>query len=174
MVSRKLIDAILNQYELPAMGSHGLPHWARVLENGLRLAETTGANVRVVELFAVFHDSCRLDEGSDPGHGPRGADLAAALHNEFFTLDEAAFELLYAACTEHTHSRTHDDITVCTCFDADRLDLTRVNITPRPDRLCTETARDPDLIGWAVERSSSGYVPGFVREEWLRGRLPGG
>jgi len=33
----------------------------------------------VVEMFAVFHDSGRRDEGSDAGHGRRGAELARSL-----------------------------------------------------------------------------------------------
>ena len=45
------------------------------------------------------------------------------------------------------------DITVQTCWDADRLDLGRVGIIPRPDRLCTEEARDPVLLDIAYRRS---------------------
>ena len=67
-----LIQVILAEYTLPWFGVHGLSHWARVLENGLRLAATTGANVRVVQYFAVFHDSRRVNEHIDPGHGRRG------------------------------------------------------------------------------------------------------
>ena len=56
MISKKLIDKIIEQYNQSLHGIHGLPHWARVLENGKRLAEVTGVNVEIVELFAVFHD----------------------------------------------------------------------------------------------------------------------
>jgi HD superfamily phosphodiesterase len=64
---RQLIHAILEEYALPWHGIHGVSHWARVLENGLCLAEKTGANVEVVKLFAVFHDSRRVNEDSDFG-----------------------------------------------------------------------------------------------------------
>ena len=37
-------------------GDHGVSHWARVLENGLRLAEETGANVEVVSRAGMRHD----------------------------------------------------------------------------------------------------------------------
>ncbi len=55
----ELIRSIRQQYRLPWHGIHGVVHWARVLENGLRLASTTGAHLGVVSLFAVFHDSRR-------------------------------------------------------------------------------------------------------------------
>jgi uncharacterized protein len=45
-----VVHAVLEEYALPWDGDHGVAHWARVLENGLRLAETTGANVEVVQL----------------------------------------------------------------------------------------------------------------------------
>ena len=83
MLSLKPIaHAILEDYVLPWNGTHGVAHWARVLENGLRLAQETGANVEVVQLFAVFHDSRRVNEGTDDGHGLRGADLAAELRSK--------------------------------------------------------------------------------------------
>ena len=56
---KPLIHQILEDYALPWHGTHGVGHWARVLENGLRLAKTTRANLEVVQLFAVFHDSRR-------------------------------------------------------------------------------------------------------------------
>jgi hypothetical protein len=52
-----IIHEILEDYALPIHGDHGVSHWARVLENGLRLSGKTGANVTVVSLFAVFVSS---------------------------------------------------------------------------------------------------------------------
>src|SRR5262249_13012834 len=74
-----ILHAILEEYVLPWDGDHGVAHWARVYENGLRLAEATGANVEVVQLFAVLHDSRRLSEAMDPAHGPRADDYAVEL-----------------------------------------------------------------------------------------------
>lgn len=48
------------------------------------------------------------------------------------------------------------DITVQTCWDADRLDLGRVGIRPDPDRLCTSAAKESDLLEWAYARSVRG------------------
>jgi uncharacterized protein len=64
---RPVVHAILEDYALPWHGTHGVGHWARVLENGLRLADATGAVVGVVHLFAVFHDSRRVNECTASG-----------------------------------------------------------------------------------------------------------
>jgi len=45
------------------------------------------------------------------------------------------------------------EVTVQTGWDADRLDLGRVGIVPRPDKLCTAQARDPVLLERAYRRS---------------------
>ena len=138
-----ILHAILEEYVLPWDGDHGIAHWARVLENGLRLAEETGADIEVVQLFAILHDSQRINEGGDPKHGPRAAAYALELRGVVFDLPDPAFRLLHRACAGHTHERTHPDITIQTCWDADRLDLGRVGITPHPSRLCTGAAKRP-------------------------------
>jgi uncharacterized protein len=137
-----------------------------VLENGLRLVEETGAIVEVVRLFAVLHDSRRMNEHTDPDHGPRVAEFALALRGRLFDLPDHEFRLLHRACAGHTHERTHPDVTIQSCWDADRLDLGRVGITPHPSRLCTPAARRPAMIRWADGRASFGLVPAFVREDW--------
>jgi uncharacterized protein len=154
----KLLQRLRDQYTLPPFGRHGLGHWARVLENGERLAALTGARLDVVQLFAVFHDACRYGEGMDPRHGGRGAGLARKLCGELFALDAVGLSLLERACARHTHRHSDSDITVATCFDADRLDLPRVRISVDPRRLATQAACDPALIDWAEERAVTGRV----------------
>lgn len=161
-----VLQAILEDYALPLGGDHGVAHWARVLENGLRLAEETGANIEVVSLFAVLHDSRRINEVTDPDHGPRAAAFAAELRGSVFDLDDHEFRLLFRACEGHTHERNHPDVTIQTCWDSDRLDLGRVGIMPHPSRLCTEVAKRPETINWADGRASFGVVPTFVLEKW--------
>lgn len=161
-----IIRKILAGYALPVDGDHGVAHWARVLENGLRLSESTSANVEVVSLFAIFHDSRRVNECTDPDHGLRGAEFAAELRGQLFDLSDHNFDLLYEACKGHTTERTHPDITIQTCWDSDRLDLGRVGITPRPDRLCTDAAKSKEMIRWADGRGSFRFVPELVAENW--------
>lgn len=161
-----ILKTVLKDYALPLGGDHGVAHWARVLENGLRLAEETGANIAVVQLFAILHDSRRINEVTDPEHGPRAADFAAKIRGSVFDLDDHEFQLLYRACEGHTHERNHPDVTIQTCWDSDRLDLGRVGIMPHPSRLCTEVAKRPETIKWADGRASFGIVPTFLLDEW--------
>ncbi len=166
MLTPSLLAAILHGYRLEPGGIHGVSHWARVLENGLRLAAATGADFAVVELFAVFHDSRRFNEGYDPGHGRRGAELARRLRGDAFELADGPFQLLHRACSGHTGGSSDEDVTVRTCWDADRLDLGRVLIRPDPGLLCTPAAREREMIEWAYTRSVDWLVPELVEKEW--------
>ena len=164
---RELLGAIRCQYRLSWHGIHGVGHWARVLDTGLRLASVTGADPEVVSLFALFHDACRANDGIDPDHGARGAGLAASLLRAHFVGRPGQLRLLVRACCGHTDGTVEDDHTVATCWDADRLDLLRVGIRPSPHRLCTEAARDPATLAWANDRARRDHVPGFARDGWL-------
>jgi len=139
--SERLIQAIREQYVLDWHGIHGWDHWMTVHENGLVLARENGVDLRVVELFALLHDSCRLNDGNDPGHGPRAAKFARSLNGELFTLQQPALDILCIAIRDHTAGYVHDDPTISVCWDADRLELPRVGIPTHPDYLGTETAR---------------------------------
>lgn len=63
MDTARIVAEILKGYAMSPWGFHGVAHWARVLENGLRLADHTGADRDVLTLFALFHDSRRIDDG---------------------------------------------------------------------------------------------------------------
>jgi uncharacterized protein len=151
-------------YSLNRFGTHGLGHWARVLENGLRLAEHTEADRIVVSLFAVLHDCRRVNEGTDRGHGLRSSHLAKELLTLVPELTEDGAEQLRFACAHHTDGTVHDDPTIATCWDADRLDLGRVGIRPRPALLCTAAA--PAFVPASYRRP-------HPTESALLGRAPG-
>ncbi|MCP5058570.1 MAG: hypothetical protein GY937_17850 [bacterium] len=148
-----LLEHLEARFRLDWRGIHGVAHWARVRWNGLRIAERTGADTRIVELFAFLHDSQRENDGSDKDHGLRAAKVARDLNGHYFDLDVGDLDLLAFACQEHTFGGTKAHPTVQTCWDADRLDLGRVGKRPDPARLCTEAARDRGLIQKAWERS---------------------
>ena len=153
MVSEDLIQIVEQGFALRLDGIHGAAHWARVRDNGLRLAEQTGADPDIVELFAYLHDSKRLNDGHDPQHGLRAARYATSLQGSLLALSDSDLELLRFACEFHTDGLTEADITVQTCWDADRLDLGRIGIRPDPRRLCTFAAREPATIKWAFAKS---------------------
>lgn len=151
--SAALLRYLRKRFSIDWHGDHGGAHWARVKNNGLLLAETTGANIAVVELFAFFHDSCRENEYEDEDHGKRGAELAITLRGNIFDASDVEMDLLVDACAGHSDGRIEADITVQTCWDADRLDLGRVGFYPNPKKLCTAAARVPSTIKRAYERS---------------------
>ncbi|MFT5478705.1 MAG: hypothetical protein ACI8Y8_004074 [Planctomycetota bacterium] len=149
-----MLEALRGAFTLDWQGIHGVGHWSRVLTNGKRLAQLeAGIDVGVIELFAWLHDSCRLNDGTDPEHGPRAALLAHELRGDYFELSDGRFERLVQACEQHTRGGTEASPTVMACWDADRLDLGRVGITPDPERLCTDAARSAEIISWALRRS---------------------
>jgi uncharacterized protein len=161
-----LLTEIAAQYTLDPRGDHGLAHWGRVLENGLRLAKAEGGDLKVIRLFAIFHDACRHNQTYDPGHGDRGAALAEDLLGDLSLVTKEQLDLLVLACQEHTDGKTTADLTVQICWDADRLDLARVSILPSPKYLCTDTAKSDQIINWANQRATSNYEPPFVPTEW--------
>lgn len=129
--------------EFPLQGSsiHCPDHWRRVEQNGLMLAASNGADVDIVRLFAVLHDSKRWNENMDPEHGPRGARFAVRLRGELFEMDDERFEILTRAIERHADGLLSDDGTIGTCWDADRLDLGRVGMKPAARLLSTDAAR---------------------------------
>lgn len=153
MISQELMALIEQGFALHLDGIHGKAHWTRVRNNGLRLAEQTGADTKVVELFAFLHDSKRMNDGHDLQHGARAAQWAASLRGSLLDLPDSEFELLRFACEHHTDGLTEADITIQTCWDADRLDLGRIGIWPNPRRLCTSAAKESAMIDWAVTQS---------------------
>lgn len=152
-VSDAFFRHLVESHSLGHHGFHGEDHWRRVLFNGRMLAEATGANLKVVELFALIHDSQRRNENHDPEHGLRAAHHAHELRGTWFEATDAEMTLLFEACRLHSDGLTEGDLTVRVCWDADRLDLGRVGIRPSPDHLCTDHARRPDVIEAAYRRS---------------------
>lgn len=149
-----ILQRIMSEYSMGLEGIHGVAHWARVMDIGRHLAAQTGASLRVAELFALFHDSKRLTESKDPGHGRRGGDFALRLHGEgIFQATQEEMELLYEACLYHTDGLTEGNVHIRTCWDSDRLDLGRVGILPVPELLCTDPARERKTIEWAYLQS---------------------
>jgi len=153
LITTALVRFARWRFALDWHGHHGVSHWARVRHNGLLLAEHTGANTRVVEFFAFLHDLGRENEFHDPEHGYRAAEIAAQIAGDLIDVTEEELHLLQEACRGHSDGHMVADVTVMTCWDADRLDLGRVGIRPDPQRLCTEAARAPGLVLAAYMRS---------------------
>lgn len=154
-----LVTTVLAHFALPAWSIHGPIHWARVLENGMRLAPLTGADPVVVSLFSIFHDSCRKDDGGDWNHGPRAAKWLKTLD---LGITSEQKTLLIEACDGHTQAFQSSDATVGTCWDSDRLDIGRIGALVNADYMSTKAAKDPAVLEWAQDRASYGRVPDFA------------
>jgi uncharacterized protein len=144
----RLYAVVTAQYHGDAVYSpHGPAHWRRVERNGLLLATRTRASVEVIRLFAIFHDSRRMNDGTDDQHGARGAAYAAQLCGEYFLLPDRQLDLLLEACRRHTHGLFSPDPTIGTCWDADRLDLGRVGMVPNPAFMSTAFGKEIAICG---------------------------
>jgi len=65
-----------------------------------------------------------------------------SIRGKWFDLSNKEMRLLDEALTYHSDGYTDADITVQTCWDADRLDLGRVGVQPSEKKLCTQTAKN--------------------------------
>ena len=88
IVTQPFVEHCCRAYKMDHDGFHGYAHWMRVLHNGRLLAETENANLKVVELFCLLHDTQRRNEDRDPEHGSRATDYAQAIRGTLFKLNE--------------------------------------------------------------------------------------
>lgn len=161
LITDALFDRAIDGIPARMHGMHGLPHWLMVERNGLILAEKEGGDALVVSLFALLHDSRRINDEADPDHGPRAAILATQLHAEgLLPIDETQLSQLVYACKYHTDEIHTHEVTIGCCWDGDRLDLIRCGVTPDPEYLNTETAKriaDGDFLA-LIRQSSFSFI----------------
>ncbi len=146
MIASSLVLRVRQHYQLDWLGVHGVRHWARVRVNGLALCRSTGADARVVELFAFLHDVGRLVDAADPLHGQRAADFIRALPRSLIPLDDERLAWLLFGVEHHTKGKCPPNATVATCWDADRLDLGRISVRPDKALLFSSAAKDDAFI----------------------------
>ena len=166
-IIHKALSAVRPQFRLELRhGIHGVPHWSRVWLHGRMLSAALDVNPAVLAWFAFLHDSRRFNDHHDPLHGERAADFAVQLLRQgvINELGATEFEHLCEAMRLHSDGHTVAATAMQACWDADRLDLGRVGIRPKPERLCTEAARRTQTIEQAVAMSRSRARPA-VRAE---------
>lgn len=153
-----LLGTVLDRCSNHESYFHGPDHWRRVAWIGLRLCrEVPEADPLVALLFGVFHDTMRVHDGDDPEHGRRASQFLRRLQREEFVLDTQRLEALCHACDLHADGLLADDPTTAVCWDADRLDLWRVFVTPDPRYLSTLAARRESTAQWS--RGLQGQTP---------------
>jgi len=140
ILDRSLIQS---QFKLPINSIHGISHWKQVEAIGHRLSASTKADKVVVSYFAYLHDSKRQNEDEDLGHGETASIYCEQLYKQgILKITENQLSQLLYACKFHSDSKAKtDDMTIATCWDADRLDLNRIGITPDSDFLYTNKGK---------------------------------
>ena len=137
-VLRKVMEFAIKHARKDEFSIHGIDHWDRVANYGLSVASPE-ADLDVVLCFAYLHDVERQDDGYDEEHGPRAAALIDQIKDTVLAfLDDKQIGLLKEACALHTICHKTGNPTIDACFDSDRLDLSRVGITPDPDKMATK------------------------------------
>jgi uncharacterized protein len=152
----KLRQIVSSQFVCDNFSIHGRTHWERVERNGIWIARRSNADDLVVRLFAWFHDSKRINNDTDDGHGKRGAEYVLSMRGKLFDLEDGALDLLVYACTWHTDQKRSNDPTIGTCWDADRLDLGRVGEIPNAYYMSTD-------FGKKVAEAGSFYT--FLKDD---------
>ena len=62
IVTQAFVEHCCGAYKMDHNGYHGFDHWMLVLFNGHLLAGMESANLSVVELFCMIHDTLRCNE----------------------------------------------------------------------------------------------------------------
>ena len=140
MITKDILDFLAIESTFYNSHIHGIHHWRTVERNGLYLCQFNNADPSVISYFAYFHDCKRENENSDNEHGPRATEFLK-LHRSKIDLTDGQFKQLCRACSGHTFGSLATDITIATCWDADRLDLDRVGVVRNPKYFTAKEAK---------------------------------
>ncbi len=160
---KRLLLKIIGDFSLNLYGRHGIYHWGRVLENAFYISENLNVERDLLVLFAVLHDSKRVNEQYDKLHGIRAAKFVELINKEYLMLSENKLKILITACEGHNSMKFHKNLTIQACWDADRLDLLRAKINPSPEYLNLDISKKRSTIEWANKRSVSNSISDYTK-----------
>ncbi len=164
VVPLDILKKIISQSKLNTVdGIHSIRHWLRVMENGLTIASMNNANKKIVIAFSLFHDSKRESDFLDPFHGSRASEYITEFQ-EILDFTDEEFEKLKYAIKHHSDGEISDDKDIGTCWDADRLDLMRVDTFPLQDFLSTDIGRSSGLIVLCNDKAIKDLIPKWGEE----------
>jgi len=157
ILNQSFLDHVARNFQLSHKGQHGIQHWLRVIINGRFIAKKTSINLKVLELFAILHDSRRWSDGEDSDHGMRAAEYSENLVGKWFEADKEEMRRLRIACRYHSDGKMHPDPTIQACWDSNRLDLGRKGIKPESSLLGIPFSKKPETIQASIERSKQNF-----------------
>lgn len=161
----RLVDAVEARSTHLGSTIHGVDHWravgataaslADVLDMGAADEAAARPDRELLLLFALLHDSQRVDDGRDLEHGPRAAVFFDELRDSgLIRLEDDRAATLREAIRDHTGGTRSEQPTIAVCWDADRLLIHRVGFVPDARFCSTLEARRradagdlPDLVG---------------------------
>lgn len=154
LATQTLIDLLDFQWKASLLATsvavmspdHGPRHWRDVARVGLHIAKKERIGVEQalsVFCFAAIHDTQRHNDYYDPEHGERAAEvmLKIATDEHILTLGQRR-DSLHAALVGHDKGEVdYENDIKAVCWDADRLTLGRVGITPDVQYMSTAYVR---------------------------------
>ncbi len=139
--NKELVNQLQRESKLLHSPIHGFNHWRTVKKNALYLSQLNDGDPDVISHFAYFHDCMRVNEQRDDGHGMLGGKYALK-NKELLELYDDQLNILYKACSGHTGGRNPSNDTIACCWEADRLDLRRVDIEPDIQWFYSDAAKE--------------------------------
>lgn len=147
------------KFELDFKGVHGIEHWLNVTKMAQTIVAVTGGDYVVATLFGIFHDCCRISDYEDVDHGLRAAEYVKTLNLDI-TPDQN--NSLIFAIRNHNLNVISNDPTVGACWDADRLELSRIGIYPQSKQLSTLTGIH--ILNDMKQRRQSDFLTEMAQE----------
>jgi uncharacterized protein len=138
-----MFQSAVGQLKLDPMGIHGPIHWMKVYRNCQDLHvmehgdEPSHDDDWFYWCFSMLHDCCRTIEGPDPAHGIEAAKLIPDDGSPFNIALARAIKLHQMGKRMDVDAELGYEL-ISICWDADRLELPRVNIIPDPKRMSTK------------------------------------
>lgn len=114
--------ALIEKHKKYREGIHGKRHARNVCILAARIAERCGGDQEVIQWAALLHDIGRENDGNDPGHGRRGAEIAEQIIRAEKL--KPNIEMVRQCIIQHCESRTLHEAKVVS--DADKLDRFRL------------------------------------------------
>ena len=118
---------------------HGVGHLRRVAYLAGRFAKVEDVCVKEAVIGGFLHDCARKDDRGGRTHAHESGDLALDIMLEHWP--DVDLDKIYSAIYNHADGLTTDDHLTGCIWDADRIALTRLGITPDPKLLSTNVAK---------------------------------
>lgn len=148
-----LLERLDDNFCLKDSDYHNKKHWNRVFKLSKYIRELNGIESNIFKYFAMFHDVGRTDEDYNQNHGENGSKLAIK-YRKYINLTDEEFEKLIFACKWHTKpldttNKFFKDKIINICWDADKLDLVRLNIKINKEKLLNNYSKLDSTIDFA-------------------------